>query len=206
MCNKPFRDANCLLGIVAKSAPNRVITVGAVCTGSPADVFVFAAAEKALRKTFPNIRFQFLFNCEINEKKRKWIGKLHKSCSDTRKQQPCMFGNIMDLANGEASCYVHGRKKKCKVPSVDILLCCTSCKEFSTYYNKAQKPVNDKANNSTSAQTFAGLLAYMETNRPGILLFENVDTMDSVQVGDKDVTFNNMDLACAEWASRGYET
>ena len=60
-----------LLGTVAKSAPNRVITVGTACTGSAADVFVFAAAEKALRKTFPNIRFQFLFNCEINEKKKK---------------------------------------------------------------------------------------------------------------------------------------
>ena len=195
-----------LLGTVAKSAPNRVITVGTACTGSAADIFVFAAAEKALRDTFPHIRFQFLFNCEINEKKRKWIQKLHKSCSDTDKQQPCLFGNIMDLGNEEATCYVHGRKKKCKIPSVDILLCCTSCKEFSLYYNKPQKPVNDKANSSTSAQTFAGLLAYMSAYRPGILLFENVDTMDSVQVGDNNIEFNNMDLACAEWAARGYET
>ena len=30
--------------------------------------------------------------------------------------------------------------------------------------------------------------------------------MDSVQVGDKDIAFNNMDLTCAEWAARGYET
>ena len=58
-----------LLGSVAKSAPNRVITVGTACTGSAADIFVFEAAEKALRKTFVNIRFEFLFNCEINDKK-----------------------------------------------------------------------------------------------------------------------------------------
>ena len=59
-----------LLGTVAKGAPNRVITVGTACTGSAADIFVFAAAEKALREAFPDIRFQFLFNCEINDKKR----------------------------------------------------------------------------------------------------------------------------------------
>ena len=46
----------------------------------------------------------------------------------------------------------------------------------------------------------------MEKHRPGILLFESVDTMDSVQHDSKHGMFNNMDLVCAEWAARGYET
>ncbi|CAJ1455628.1 unnamed protein product [Effrenium voratum] len=51
-----------------------------------------------------------------------------------------------------------------------------------------------------SAQTFQGLLSYVEEHRPLLILFENVDSMD-----DKSGGPTNLDLFLSELASRGYE-
>ena len=56
-----------------------------------------------------------------------------------------------------------------------------------------------------SAQTFHGMLAYLESAWPAIVIFENVDTMDdSVPDGEMEKG-SNLDIAKSEFASRGYE-
>ena len=69
----------------------------------------------------------------------------------------------------------------CPVPQVDILLIGTSCKDMSRANpNKArhnQVLLNDTSDGG-SAQTFKGMLAYIDSHSPSIVVFENVDTID----------------------------
>jgi site-specific DNA-cytosine methylase len=53
-----------------------------------------------------------------------------------------------------------------------------------------------------SADTFKGMLAYIDVARPAILVFENVES-----IGDADASGggSNLDIVLAELSSRGYE-
>ncbi|CAE7454779.1 SSRP1 [Symbiodinium sp. CCMP2592] len=51
-----------------------------------------------------------------------------------------------------------------------------------------------------SAQTFRGMLAYVQNHSPSIVVFENVDTMD-----DRGDATSNLDILLAEMSNRGYE-
>ena len=186
--------------------PDRIVTIGTGCTGSAADALVFEAMEEAYREYLPDITFLYKFNCEINEKKREWIMKLHKALQHDASPDsvcvPCMFEDITHLGAGEAYCYVH--EKKCVIPSVDIFLCPTSCKDISKYNNNRMQGLVTQHTSTPggSAQTLMGLMAYIEAHRPAIILFENVDGIDN----PKENNISDMDLICSEWHSRGYET
>ena len=162
--------------------------------------------EGAYREYLPDITFLYKFNCEINEKKREWIMKLHKALQHDASPDsvcvPCMFEDITHLGAGEAYCYVH--EKICMIPSVGIFLCPTSCKDISKYNkNRMQGLVTQHTSTPGGfAQTLMGLMAYIEAHRPAIILFENVDGIDN----PKENNISDMDLICSEWHSRGYET
>ena len=91
--------------------PDRTVTIGTGCTGSAADTLVFEAMEEAYRECLPDISFKYRFNCEINDKKREWIVKLHNALahdgSTDSVQVPCMFGDVIELGASEAYCHVH---------------------------------------------------------------------------------------------------
>ena len=192
--------------------PDRTITIGTGCTGSAADALVFEAMEEAYREYLPDITFKYTFNCEINDRKRNWIMKLHEALAHDGTTDsvlvPCMFGDVLELGGSEAYCYAHDRK--CEIPSVDFFLCCTSCKDFSKQNNKrSQGLVTQQTSTSGgSAQTLRGLNAYIEAHRPTIILFENVDGIDDAkewcEQSQSDVS--DMDVLCSQWHSRGYET
>ena len=191
--------------------PDRTITIGTACTGSAADALVFEAMEEAYREYLPGISFKYTFNCEINDKKRSWIMKLHEALahdgSTDSVHVPCMFGDVLHLGAIEAYCYVCD--KECVIPSNDIFFCCTSCKDFSKQNTKrAQGLVTQQTSTpGGSAQTLRGLNAYIEAHRPTIVLFENVDGIDDVkecQKGKSDMS--DMDVLCSQWHSMGYET
>ena len=119
--------------------PDRIVTIGTGCTGSAADAFVFEAIEKAYCEYLPDLSFEYKFNCESNEKKREWIVRLHDALHNKGEpgdsvQVPCMFGDVTALGANAAECHVHGGQK-CVVLSVDIFVCCTSCKDFSKQNN-----------------------------------------------------------------------
>jgi len=182
--------------------PDRTVTIGTGCTGSAADTLVFEAMEEAYREHVPDISFKYSFNCEINEKKREWIVKLHSALAADFVQVPCMFGDVIDLGAREAYCHVH--EKKCMVSSVDIFVCCTSCKDFSKQNSKRTQGLVTQQTSTPggSAQTLRGVNAYIEAHRPAIILFENVDGIDESKGND----MSDMDIICSQWHSRGYET
>ena len=53
------------------------------------------------------------------------------------------------------------------------------------------------------AQTFRAFLAYVDTQRPLTIIFENVDTM--ADAGEADKSPSNMDIMLSEMSGRGYE-
>ena len=63
-------------------APNTVLTVGTLCTGSSIDVVVFVAIRLVMKEWYPGLGIRYLFNCEIEPWKRKWIYEVHKACED----------------------------------------------------------------------------------------------------------------------------
>jgi site-specific DNA-cytosine methylase len=186
--------------------PNRTVTIGTGCTGSAADALVFEAMEEAYREYLPDISFEYKFNCEINDKKREWIVKLHNALAHDESTDsvhvPCMFGDVLDLGASEAYCHVH--EKKCVVPSVDIFVCCTSCKDFSKQNPKRTQGLVTQQTSTPggSAQTLRGLNAYIEAHRPTIVIFENVAAIDE----SKESDVSDMDVVCSQWHSAGYET
>ncbi|CAE7359426.1 unnamed protein product [Symbiodinium necroappetens] len=121
--------------------------------------------------------------------------------ADEPAQPVCIFRNILDMASAEAECVVH--KKKCPIPTVDILVVGTSCKDMSRINNAAPKSavLRMEASKGGSAQTFQGLLGLLDTRPPAIVLFENVDTIDD----NKDGGESNLDIFKAETSSRGYD-
>ena len=88
--------------------PDRTITIGTGCTGSAADALVFEAMEEAYREYLPDITFKYTFNCEINDRKRNWIMKLHEALAHDGTTDsvlvPCMFGDVLELGGSEAYC------------------------------------------------------------------------------------------------------
>ena len=194
-----------LLGPGVKLAPNRTITVATACTGSAADVFVMDALARAYGDEASGFGVKYLFNCDIAPKKREWATRVHDAVAGAEgdalcASKPCSLSKTGDLENEEALCATHG--KYCPVPSVDVFICCTSCKDMSRANGEKSWHVLAAAKSTGgSAQTFQGLLRYQDAHRPTIVLFENVDSIED-KVGD----FSNMDIVASEWACRGYET
>ena len=89
---------------------------------------------------------------------------------------PAFFENIATLGQQSAYCWQHGQP--CRVKSVDILVVGTCCKDMSRA-NAGSSRGNFVLAQATSrggfAQTFQGLLSYVEERRPLLILFENVD-------------------------------
>ncbi|CAE6953498.1 SSRP1 [Symbiodinium sp. CCMP2592] len=122
---------------------------------------------------------------------------------DTGTDEPvCIFRNILDMGSAEAECAVH--KKKCPIPTVDILVVGTSCKDMSRANTTAPKSAVLRMDTSKggSAQTFQGLLRLLDERPPAIVLFENVDAIDENKEGGE----SNLDIFKAETSSRGYDS
>ena len=117
---------------------------------------------------------------------------------------PCLFTDTGHMSEKTAPCCWHG--SKCNVPSVDLLLVGTSCKDLSKANpNKSQD--RQRATFSLmhsrggSAQTFRGLMGYLKNRRLSFVVFENVDTLDkSSQSGA-----SNQHILMDEMAQLGYE-
>jgi len=168
-----------------------------------------------------------VFSCEKDAEKRKWIAcasflaadtvqrassqsqqaahaaAAGRACCHTRLAEPCLFVDIATLGQPEAECATH--RKKCLVPEVDLLVLGTSCKDMSKANPNPQAAagvLGQMSSKGGSAQTFQGMLAYLSSKCPPLVLFENVDAMDD----SKGAESSNMDIFLAETSSRGYES
>ena len=85
-----FRDA---LGTecTRRLAPNRVIRVATSCTGSGAEVFTLLAIVEAFRTSYPGLRLSYVFHCEKNSTKRRFVQTLHEHLRGRLEQDepPC---------------------------------------------------------------------------------------------------------------------
>ena len=90
----------------ARLAPNDVIRIGTVCSGSFADCVSVVAFLRAVRTEYPDFRVWYMFHCEKAEKRREWIMRVHKHFAaditahgnDTDVEcMPCMFGDVTNL-------------------------------------------------------------------------------------------------------------
>ena len=118
-------------------------------------------------------------------------------------QEPaCLFRDIQDMGKPVADCVVHNQP--CPVPTVDLLVIGTSCKDMSKANPSAPKGLvlKEQSSRGGSAQTFRGFLSYLERCHPSLILFENVDSMAEESKGSGET---NLDVFWAETASRGYE-
>ena len=104
------------------------------------------------------------------------------------------------MAQPCAPCVVHG--KDCALAPVDILVVGTRCKDMSrcsTYFKQSRPVLSREWSPGGSAQTFRGLLAYLDRCPANLVIYENVDSMDE---GGGET---NMDILLSEFSSRGYE-
>jgi len=111
--------------------------------------------------------------------------------------------DICELGGDVADCAAHGQK--CPLPQVDLLVLGTSCKDMSRAnpcQHKDSAVLSQQVSRGGSAQTFRGMLSYLQSKCPPLVLFENVDAMDD----SKGTDMNNMDIFLAETSARGYES
>ena len=58
--------------------PNREVRVGTACTGSGTELFSLLAILEAFRDECPELKFKYMFHCEKNPSKRRFVQVLHK--------------------------------------------------------------------------------------------------------------------------------
>ena len=119
-------------------------------------------------------------------------------------EMPCRFCDITDMGSRMSKCMAHG--DKCFVPHVDLLVVGTSCKDLSKANPNKSKNKNvlqQSTSRGGSAQTFRGLLAYLDAQRPAVVCYENVDALveDSCSLSGS----SNMEVLMNEFATRGYQ-
>jgi site-specific DNA-cytosine methylase len=202
-------------------------TWGSLCSGSEGAHFVMDAVNYTLAASGQNpaasgqeplfaasgknpntLQFRQVFACEIQASKRKWIDAV---VNDERRahDQPliCIFCDIRCMGGTVAECSVHNRK--CIVPDCDILIVSTSCKDLSKLSNaKFAEPVLSlQKSPGGSADTFRGLLSYLDGHHAGMLVYENSDQLDDqpnetpASAGQR----SNSDIFVSELSSRGME-
>ena len=141
--------------------------------------------------------------CKLGEEHCARVAHRHEARTDTQ-------GSRDVLSSGQAL-KVSDRAPlpdgHCLVPQVDILVVGTSCKDMSKINVAARQHANAGAlvlsgtsSRGGSAQTFRGMLAYVDSRSPSIIIFENVDSID-----DKMGATSNLDILLAEMGNRGYE-
>lgn len=188
-------------------AGTTTLTWGSMCSGSEGPAWVVSALNQLFEEKGSNFRLEHAFSCELAPEKRKWVHaasllaepayskvvarlegkpepKLDAESLLKALDAPCVFFDIQEMGAAQADCWEHG-PGKCTVPSVDLLIVGTSCKDMSrANATSARQELVLQAERSKggSAQTFKGLMHYVEHHRPLMILFENVDAMEDASL------------------------
>ena len=213
------------LRLCQEMAPKRAawgsatLTWGSMCSGSEGPAWVLGALNQLFEENGSTFRLQHAFSCEVAAEKRKWIhassALAEPACARIFAREagkpepdvdwaavlaaanadaPCVFFDICEMGAAQADCWEHG-PGTCCVPSVDLLIAGTSCKDMSRANSSTarnQLVFSAETSKGGSAQTFHGLMQYVERHRPLMVLFENVDSMEDVTPGK----FSKLCFAC----------
>ncbi|CAE7429767.1 scrFIAM [Symbiodinium natans] len=218
----------------AASQPEALeLSWASACSGSEGAFYVTEAMNAAYKRMSVPVSLEHVFSCERAPEKQKWIQALlavgplrdidsddwppaidHESFGHVEHGGigfgHCVFQDITELKGLEAACCKHNRS--CDVPSVDILVVGTSCKDLSRLNHTAdgagagsrtsKQVLAQASSRGGSAQTFAGLLGYVESHRPLCVLYENVDAINDQAGACED---NNLKILLGKFHALGYE-
>lgn len=183
------------------------LTWGTMCSGSEGPAWVVAALNQLFEEKGSSFKLEHAFSCELAPGKRKWLhassvlaepayanlvarveGKQERSLDPEvilkAHDAPCVFFDISEMGAAQADCWEHG-PGKCSVPGVDLLIVGTSCKDMSRQNAgsvRQELVLQAERSKGGSAQTFHGLIKYVERHRPLMILFENVDAMEDTSL------------------------
>ena len=122
-----FRSAQLAAsGCGLKAGATIVLVWGSICSGSEVMVLVLMALTCAYAELGVQLKFKHAFSCENMPAKQQWIRSLFQ---ELEVADGCVFERAEDMGGKRAYCVKH--KALCPVPSVDLLVTGTSCKDFS---------------------------------------------------------------------------
>ena len=103
---------------------------------------------------------------------------------------PCLFDDIQEMT----ACHAHAKnnaKGKSRMPSacpvgdIDILICSTSCKDYSKM--NSNRMAGSIINARETAQTLHGLNILIKKLRPAMIFFDNTEVARVSQIPVKNV-------------------
>jgi len=145
-----------------------VFTIATACSGTEAPILTLAGLKPGMAKfgVGENIAFEQVFACESDRNKQPWILALHPSLT-------LLFNDICDLGNAQAHCVINDCLKD--IPQAMLLVAGFSCKSVSML-NMVKHLFKGAILDQTGETgiTFAGLIAYILTHGPLMVLLENV--------------------------------
>ena len=178
--------------VIPLRSVNLELTWGTICSGGEVVLFVLDSISRAFQAHGLTLKFTHMFSCEVKQSLQEWIAGVFQ---ESNTACGCCFSQAEDMGKQKAQCVKHSRL--CDVPTVDILIAGTSCKDFSkaspchrTYKGDKTMVLSLPSSVGGSAETFHGFSSYLQKHAVSIVLFENVDTIDEAldQSGSRQLT------------------
>ena len=143
---------------------SRTIRVATMCSGTESPILALDMIQNALQKQTSTqlLHIQHVFSCEIEPFKQAYI--------ERNFQPPLLFRDIRDLKHDTART-AYGAMKQVPIHNIDMLVAGTSCVDFSNM-NTNKKTLDD---GGESAQTFQGMLDWVQRAQPTVIILENLD-------------------------------
>ncbi|KAH8923781.1 hypothetical protein BT69DRAFT_1281148 [Atractiella rhizophila] len=140
------------------------LRVATMCSGTESPLLALGMISKALKeKKGVELPIEHVFSCEIEPFKQACELYIERNFSP-----PILFRDVLELGNDYATT-AYGAEVE--VPGhVDLLVAGTSCVDYSNLNNK-KKGIKD---GGESGNTFGGMLAWVDKNKPPIVILENV--------------------------------
>ncbi|KAF8892236.1 hypothetical protein BD779DRAFT_1511770 [Infundibulicybe gibba] len=146
---------------VAKHVAGRKLRVATMCSGTESPLLALDLIQKSILEQHGiNFDIEHVFSCEIEPFKQAYI--------ERNFHPPLLFRDVCELGDGEAHT-AYGALAP--VPGdVDLLVAGTSCVDYSNLNTQKQ----DIDANGESGRTFRGMMSWVKTHRPPIVILENV--------------------------------
>ncbi|TPX64723.1 hypothetical protein SpCBS45565_g05673 [Spizellomyces sp. 'palustris'] len=147
---------------VAKRLQGRKLRVATMCSGTESPLLALGQISRSIERHH-GIKFEIdhVFSCEIEPFKQAYI--------ERNFSPPILFRDVCELANPEATT-AYGSLVKVPNVKVDLLIAGTSCVDYSNLNNK-KKGIHA---GGESGRTFWGMLTWVKTYRPKLVILENV--------------------------------
>mmetsp|Transcript_13824 Transcript_13824/g.25733 ORF Transcript_13824/g.25733 Transcript_13824/m.25733 type:complete len:2142 (+) Transcript_13824:104-6529(+) len=141
-----------------RKGPLRVATM---CSGTESPILALRMIAHAVKEQCGlELPIEHKFSCEIEPFKQAYI--------ERNFQPPLLFRDIRELGELEATT-AYGAKERVPL-DVDLLISGTSCVDNSSMNNQRKDGVDG---DGESAQTFQGMMDWVERARPAIVIMEN---------------------------------